>query len=179
MFGRLVGLFGLVAAFVLTAQLRGSYLVDPNPWTTAAMAVFIAGVALLAAVVSGGILSKRRKYWQPPAPDENQRQTFRIVYPEGDQPRLVVGQPWGDSATFQVLDVSEEGLRFADDASLMVGHEVRGQLVFADGSSAQVSGKVVRRMEDQVCLHLTHTVPSSLIVGEQLRLRKRARSANG
>jgi hypothetical protein len=175
----MMGLFGLIAAFVLTAQLRGTSLVDPSPRTTAAIALCLAGVALLAAVVSGGLRTKRRRHWMPPDPGDNTRQTFRIVYPEGEQPRLVTGLRPGPPASFQVVDLSEEGLRLDDAEGLRGDAEIAGELQFADGRRAQVAGTVVRRQGRQACLHLTSTVPPNLVVEEQLRLRKRQRAQAG
>ncbi|HSH68646.1 MAG TPA: hypothetical protein VK997_01925 [Deferrisomatales bacterium] len=176
MLGRMMGLFGLIAAFVLTAQLRGTSLVNPSPRTTVAIALCLVGVALLAAVVSGGLRTKRRKHWQPPPLGDNPRQTFRIVYPEGEQPRLLMGRGAGQPRSFQVVDLSEEGLRLSDTAGLVEDGEVAGELEFSDGRRAQVAGTVVRRAGDHVCLHLTGTVPPNLVVEEQLRLRKRERT---
>ena len=173
MLGRMMGLFGLIAAFVLTAQLRGTSLVNPSTRTTVAIALCLVGVALLAAVVSGGLRTKRRKHWQPPEPGDNQRQTFRIIYPEGEQPRLVTGRCSGQPYSFRVVDLSEEGLRLSDTKGLVEDGEIAGELQFADGRRTQVSGTVVRRSEHQVCVHLTSAVPANLVVEEQLRLRKR------
>lgn len=176
MLGRMMGLFGLIAAFVLTAQLRGTSLVNPSPRTTVAIALCLVGVVLLAAVVSGGLRTKRRKHWQPPTLGDNPRQTFRIVYPDGEQPQLVTRRCAGQPQSFQVVDLSEEGLRLSDTAGLVGDGEVAGELQFSDGRRAQVAGTVVRRAGHQVCLHLTSTVPSNLVVEEQLRLRKRQQS---
>ena len=175
MYGRLMGLFGLIAAFVLTAQLRGTSLVNPSPRTTVAIALCLAGVAVLAAVVSGGLRTKRRKHWMPPEPGDNPRQTFRIVYPAEEQPQLVTGRCAGQPQSFQVVDLSEEGLRLSDADRLVEDGEVAGELHFADGRHAQVAGTVVRRDDHQVCLHLTSTVPANLVIEEQLRLSRRQR----
>lgn len=177
MIGRMVGLLGLVAAFVLTVQLRGSNLIDPSPHTAVTMAVFLVGVAFLAAVISGGVLARPRNRRKPVTYGNNPRQTFRIVYPETEQPRFALsGSPIRAAATLRVIDVSEEGLRVADNTGLSEGSEVRGELQFASGRTAQVAGKVVRRTDRDASFQLTTTVPPELIVAEQLRLRKQERS---
>lgn len=178
MLGRMLGLLGLIAAFVLTAQLRGTSLTNPDPRTTVAMALCLVGIALLAAVVSGGLRAKRDKHWQPPPEGDNQRQTFRIVYPPEHQPRLITGRTTGGAGSFRVLDLSEEGLRLADAEALATAGEVAGEVQFADGRRAQVAGTVVRHADHEVCLHLTSTVPANLVIEEQLRLRKREQESS-
>ncbi len=182
MYGRLILLALFVVAFVMAAQLRGvvSFGTATGPAATWGYGVLVAGFVLVAAAVGGGLW--RRKHPVPPslAPDpSNRRQTYRIPYPEGERPRLVAPAPGAPASLVEgaeVLDVSEEGLRFRLRPGETVDETVEGRLVFPSGVEARVVGRVVRRDAGEVSLHLTRVVPPRVIVDEQRRLARRLRA---
>ncbi len=182
MYGRLILLALFVVAFVMAAQLRGvvSFGTATGPAATWGYGALVAGFVLVAAAVGGGLWRRKHPVSPSLAPDPaNRRQTYRIPYPEGERPRLVALAPGAPASLVEgaeVLDVSEEGLRFRLGPGETVGEAVEGRLVFPSGTEARVVGRVVRRDAGEVSLHLTRIVPPRVIVDEQRRLARRLRA---
>jgi len=172
--GRLIGFLLLVGSILLAIQLRGNYVVNPSPAAALRFAAFLGGVIVVAAVIGGGLFWKRRRLPALPPLGDNRRETFRIPYPEEERP-LFFPHPGEDgteeAAGHEVVDVSEEGLRYLDPAPHTVGEEIRGRLEFPSGSRAEIAGELVRTGNGEVCVHLRRVVPPRIIVDEQRRLR--------
>lgn len=103
------------------------------------------------------------------------REHYRVAYPSNLRPRLyVLGHP------FDVLDLSERGLRFrlADAVPPQAGNELRGELRFHQGESLPVVGTIVRVTEGEVAVSLDQGVPLRVIMAEQRRLLDRQRRAS-
>ncbi|NLX06027.1 MAG: PilZ domain-containing protein [Phycisphaerae bacterium] len=102
---------------------------------------------------------------QPPAPN-NQRQRFRLRHPSEVRPKLVI-----DEQTYDVLDVSEGGLKFfANELPPGIQNgRVDGQMVFRDGESIPVKGRVVRY---EIAVQFEEGVPYKKIVSEQIGIFK-------
>ena len=177
MLARKVLLLLLVAAVVAAAWAKATYFPAPSARTAYQFtAFFFAAVGVMALVVSSMASERSRQARRVKLEKymDNRRETFRIPYPEGERPRLVAeddGAGGGVSGVFDVLDVSEEGVRFRAGLDLEPGRVVRGEVVFPTGKRARVEGTVVRRDGDQISLRLRRTVPGSIIVEETRRLR--------
>ena len=182
MYGRLILLALFVVAFVMAAQLRGvvSFGTATGPAATWGYAALVAGFVLVAAAVGGGLWRRSRPASASrPLDPSNRRETYRIPYPEAERPRLVAAAPGAPASLAEgaeVLDVSEEGLRFRLGPGESVGETVEGRLLFPSGVETRVAGRVVRRTGDEVSLRLTRIVPPRVIVDEQRRLARRRRS---
>lgn len=104
--------------------------------------------------------------------DSEQRDFYRIQYPQADRPRLTIGR-----FVSEVLNLSETGVRFvpADGLELAVGIAVVGELRFHDGQIAKVAGRVhSSQAEPRVAaLQFTTGVPAAKILQEQQILRQR------
>ncbi|MBM4250812.1 MAG: PilZ domain-containing protein [Deltaproteobacteria bacterium] len=98
--------------------------------------------------------------------EQNQREHYRINYPELERPQLQVGK-----VVYKVLDVSERGIRFLLPAQH--GHienqVVKGTLVFRSGKRVAIEGKIIRIMplELTCSLHLKRSIPLAYIMEEQ------------
>ncbi len=177
MFARKALLFLLVVAVVVAAWAKATYFPAPSARTAYQFtAFFFAAVGVMALLVSSMASERSRRARRVNLDKyiDNRRETFRIPYPEDERPKLLAesdGAVPGVPGVFEVLDVSEEGVRFRADLDLEPGHVVRGEVVFPTGRRARVEGTVVRRDGDQVSLRLRRTVPGSIIVEETRRLR--------
>ena len=104
---------------------------------------------------------------------ENERQSYRLLFPVTEQPVFVVG-----GTTYQVLDCSEHGVRYIVPGGELpaMGSQVRGMLRFRPGTREEekvdVQGTVVRHAADnQAAIKLGRPIPYALLMGEQRRLR--------
>ena len=100
------------------------------------------------------------------------REHYRIAYPSSLRPRLyVLGHP------FEVLDLSERGLRFrlGEAVPPQPGNELRGELRFHQGESLPVVGTIVRVADGNAGVSLDERVPLRVIMAEQRRLLDRQR----
>ncbi len=103
----------------------------------------------------------------------NRRQFFRLQYPVGERPSLVLS-----GVPHPVVDISERGIRFqVADLALQVGAEVFGAVRFHDGSEWRVSGQVVRVMNEppHCALELEGGIPLPKILEEQRYLIRKYR----
>jgi hypothetical protein len=104
----------------------------------------------------------------------NRRTFFRLEYPLGERPSLLL-----DGVAHPVVDLSERGVRFVlAEASLEVGAEVFGTIRFRDGSECRVTGKVARVRGDHphCALRLDGGVPLPKILAEQRYLIQKYRT---
>jgi len=99
----------------------------------------------------------------------NRRKHYRVVYPLTERPSFAF-----DQTIYQVIECSERGLRFrAEERQPPLYSRVGGRLVLRHGLEIQVSGRVVRRSETFVALHLDlQPIPFVAVMREQLYLRK-------
>lgn len=102
---------------------------------------------------------------------EQRRRQFRIEYPLSERPTLLIGE----EEPYEVIDVSEEGVRFFDHPtrSFLPGQKICGQIHFRDEQTVEIEGSVFRMMEGVIVLLLSRKIPYKLIVAEELYLRKK------
>lgn len=110
----------------------------------------------------------------PPGPDPaNKRDSYRIAYEPGQGPRLRITHPRHappQQDGFEVLDLSEGGLSFANPDRLDFTRPIQGALHFFDGRRTDISGKVLRADGPRVTIKLLAPLPPDLVMAEQRRL---------
>lgn len=97
--------------------------------------------------------------------DEKQREYYRLPYPNSYRPLLAI-----DIDNFEILDVSEYGLKVKIDAdpAFMIDDNIQATIAFPDGKEFDLSGQVVRIEEGFAGLQLQTPLPISLIRSEHL-----------
>lgn len=100
------------------------------------------------------------------------REHYRVAYPTSLRPKLLV-----QGHTFDVVDISERGIRFrlekAEEPS--PGFEVQGTVRFRRGETITVRGIVLRVVQGEVAARLEEGVPLRVIMEEQRYLLDRHR----
>lgn len=102
------------------------------------------------------------------------RAHYRVRFPDPERPVFIAG----DRETHEVVDCSENGLRFRPaphvNALPEVGTRARGRIRFRSGRVAEVAGVVVRIQDEEVAVHLDEAgIPFYTVIHEQLLLRKK------
>ncbi len=102
----------------------------------------------------------------------HEREHYRVAYPATLRPRLLV-----QGHTFDVVDISERGIRFrlakADEPA--PGFEVQGAVRFRRGETITIRGIVLRVVQGEVAAMLEEGVPLRVILDEQRYLLDRHR----
>ena len=103
----------------------------------------------------------------------NRRKNFRIIYPAHIRPSLIVemadGQP-RRHLQYQVVDLSEEGICFIDDGSLGPIESFSGYLRLKQSDNVRVTARVIRRLDDHICVQLQGSLAWRTILQEQRRI---------
>lgn len=103
----------------------------------------------------------------------NRRTSYRIVYPKSERPRLIIEQNHGSrqrQLEYPVSDISEQGICFFDNGSLGPMRALEGLVRFNDGETHRISGFIVRRTSEFVCVQLHSGIPWKKILDEQRHL---------
>ena len=96
-------------------------------------------------------------------PDREQRAYYRVRYPRAARPIFKIG-----SDCYEVIDLSEEGLRFDHGARSLEDHaEVQGIICFPDGEQQEIEGAVIHRSGNETAMMLTRGVTFGRIIQEQ------------
>ena len=91
------------------------------------------------------------------------RRYFRLEYPPDERPELIIGKK-----TFQVLDISERGVRFVNDEDARFAEWVKGTITFHDGVSIEVEGKIVWEHADEMGIQISIApIPPGRVLQEQ------------
>ncbi len=93
------------------------------------------------------------------------RRYYRVKYPPTERAKLKTGE-----YEFEVMDISEKGLRFLNDKGQKFTEWVRGTVIFHDGEMLDIEGRIVWRRDDEISLRLITPVPYVRILGEQRRI---------
>jgi PilZ domain len=105
-------------------------------------------------------------------PQQNQREHYRIRYPDLERPEFQVGKQ-----KYAVLDVSERGMRFKIPMShaFISGQTVKGIVVFRSGKQVAIEGRIMRitQAESSCSLQLRRSIPLAYIMEEQRLLLQR------
>mgnify|MGYP000209086016 CR=1 FL=1 len=99
--------------------------------------------------------------------EENQREYYRLSYPDSHRPSLVM-----DVENYEIADVSEYGMKVKidNDPAFMVADSIIATIAFPDGKEFDLSGEIVRIDEDCAGLKLETPLPLSVIREESLFL---------
>lgn len=96
----------------------------------------------------------------------NERECFRIEYPDNNHPFLDVG-----GRSFEVVNISEKGVRVrydSDGKGFPVDAGVLGVINMRCGDVVEVEGEVLRHVEDGfVVLFSIQPIPLASIINEQ------------
>ena len=92
-----------------------------------------------------------------------ERRTFvRIIYKPSQRAILKIA-----SHEFEVFDVNESGIRFANPSAKTLATFVRGTLVLLNGERLEIDGKVEWLRNREVGISLNFMIPSEAIEKEQ------------
>ncbi len=92
-----------------------------------------------------------------------ERRTFvRIIYKPSQRAILKIA-----SCEFEVFDVNESGIRFANPSAKTLATFVRGTLVLLNGERLEIDGKVEWLRNREVGISLNFMIPSEAIEKEQ------------
>ena len=81
--------------------------------------------------------------------DPERRIHSRKEYKSKQRPRLKVGK-----MVFEVVDISERGLKFINNKKINIEGWVSGTLIFLDNRSVEIDGIVVRKRDGEIGVHL-------------------------
>jgi hypothetical protein len=101
-----------------------------------------------------------------------ERQHHRIQYPLAARPNITI-----EGRSYEVLDLSEGGLRFKteDTLSFALKQQLSGMVRFRRTESVEVRGSVVRIVGREVALKFEAGMPLRIIIEEQRFLREHHR----
>ena len=106
-------------------------------------------------------------------PRWHERALYRVVYPEGDRPRVALP----DGVRGVVVDCSESGVRYRPDPRHPLpafGTVVEARIDFHAGGAVDVVGRVIRVARGEVALYLgAKGIPLRVVFAEQRALRAR------
>lgn len=99
---------------------------------------------------------------------EQRREYYRVLYPVIDRPVLSV-----NAGKFEVIDVSEFGVRFKRDDQCVFepGMHLVARIFFSDGNSYDCAGEILRCEEESVSVQLHTPIPMHRIRAESVYLR--------
>jgi PilZ domain len=92
------------------------------------------------------------------------REHFRLTYPLGSQPVLVV-----NGECYDICEISEGGLRFASESNTeYLGKKlIEANIHFPDGTKSSVEGKVLRQEKNETVFELFKHVSHPIIIAQQ------------
>jgi hypothetical protein len=99
--------------------------------------------------------------------EQQQRQFFRVKYPSQFRPTL-----FHDDECYEVLDVSEYGLKFSanDECHFMHGQKLQMELQFHDKDKYNCMGRVVRLQDSAIAVNLVTPLPLPKIRSQHIFL---------
>ncbi|MDF1594140.1 MAG: PilZ domain-containing protein [Desulfobacterales bacterium] len=90
---------------------------------------------------------KKTKY---DGPERRQYFRYNLIYAPKDKATLKIG-----THSYEVLDMSKEGLRFKNDGEPIMDKKVSGVLEFSDGDTRMVEAEIIWEQENEVGLKFT------------------------
>lgn len=105
---------------------------------------------------------------------DNRRENFRLKYDSSPTAVISVEHANGveKSRDYNVIDISERGLRFRFDGG-RVEDPVVGTVRLCNGSAIDVEGRIIRTSKSEVCLRLIKIIPARQILEEKKFLHRR------
>ncbi len=99
---------------------------------------------------------------------QEKRRYFRIEYPASIRPILKIRKH-----EFEVVDISEKGIRFSADKEIKFGRWVTGNVTFNDGQAIGIEGRIAWKRKESVGMFLTvKPIPYPKILSEQRLLSR-------
>ena len=99
---------------------------------------------------------------------QEKRRYFRIEYPASIRPTLKIRKH-----EFEVMDISEKGVRFSADKEINFGRWVTGNITFYDGQAVGIEGKIAWKLGESIGMFLTiKSIPYPKILSEQRLLAR-------
>ncbi len=111
----------------------------------------------------------------------NKREYYRIQYPSGRGPELVIDADDATShksLTFNVTDISESSLSFIG-GFFNPKDTIIGEVRFRNGNKSKFAGTVVRKESDRTCIDLHCYIPATMLMQEQRHMLMREKQDNG
>jgi hypothetical protein len=147
---------------VLIASNREWFMSSPN-----AFIYFFTGVIVVVVATAIGLTRRDRgrrgniPSGQVPENREERRRFERIQHRLNARPTLTI-----DGETYEVRDISEQGVRFANPENRAFQKWVHGRLLFSDGADLEIDGVIVRKQPGEIGLQLITTIPGDVIARE-------------
>lgn len=99
---------------------------------------------------------------------QEKRRYFRIEYPASIRPILKIRKH-----EFEVVDISEKGVRFSAEKEIKFGRWVTGNITFYDGQAIGIEGKIAWKRGESIGMFLTvKSIPYPKILSEQRHLAR-------
>ena len=89
------------------------------------------------------------------------RKDLRVVYSMAPQPTVII-----ENHPFNVLDVSENGMRFVIAKEQELKKHIQGRISFLSGQSVMFQGNVIRRQKDEATIAFAHPVAQDVLSKE-------------
>jgi len=174
-------IIGIVAAVIVLAisifmKVNSTYATNIDAYYVVNLIIISATVAValgLSLLVSYSSRKKAAARASDTSALPNRRDFFRIVYEPSQRPLLRIDAPSLELTgehEFEVLDISEKGIRFLNDRNVHFSETVQGELVFVDGEAVLIEGQIVREKGSQLSLKLSESIPFKAVVKEQRRI---------
>ena len=87
---------------------------------------------------------------------QEKRQHPRTVFESQDRPMLKIGLQ-----EFEVIDISEKGVRFVNDKKVGSKGWVNGTIIFSDSRAIDIDGIIVRQESGNLGLHLISPIDAN------------------
>lgn len=81
--------------------------------------------------------------------DLERRSHIRKEYKSKERPLLKIGK-----IEFEVIDISERGLKFINNKKINIEGWVSGTLTLLDSRSVEIDGIIVRKQDHEIGMHL-------------------------
>ena len=102
------------------------------------------------------------------------RKYFRIEYPASIRPTLEIRKH-----EFEIVDISEKGVKFSAGKEIKFGRWVTGNVTFHDGQAIGIEGRIAWKRGESIGMFLTvKSIPYPKILSEQ-RLLARFKPEDG
>jgi hypothetical protein len=108
--------------------------------------------------------------------NKERRQHHRIMYNMGEGPRVRV-----NNNLLPVTDLSSRGMRVRNEGKVKFGKLLRGTLIFPDGATMKVIGKIIRKSKldlgCQLVTHIANTVINMRQPGNNMDAEKKSQNS--
>jgi hypothetical protein len=103
-------------------------------------------------------------------PNIERRQTYRVIYPQDYHPVLIIR-----NNEFEILDLSETGLRFQMKDNLKLpGDLFHANVKLHDDKTIEILGRIIRITGEHAAMFLVvKKIPYQFILSEQAFLRQK------